>query len=73
MTGFGGTVRLPRLIGRARAVEVFLTGKKVSAGDAYRLGLVDKVIGTGSVLGSAIETAIKLKGRDLNELQSGYI
>jgi enoyl-CoA hydratase len=56
MTGFGGTARLPRLIGRARALEIFLTGRKVSAGEAFQLGLVDKVIVHGSVLDAAVET-----------------
>jgi enoyl-CoA hydratase/carnithine racemase len=43
MTGWGGTQRLPRLIGRARALQMFLTAEKLHARDAARIGLVDLV------------------------------
>ena len=43
MTGWGGTQRLPRLIGEAGALEMFLTGKKVSANEGLTLGLVDVI------------------------------
>ena len=43
MTGWGGTQRLPRLIGRSHALEIFLTGEKLSAEKALRLGLVSEV------------------------------
>lgn len=43
MTGWGGTQRLPRLIGRARALEIFLTAEKVHAQRAYEWGIVDAV------------------------------
>src|SRR5690606_19707953 len=43
MTGWGGTQRLPRLVGEAAALEMFLTGKRVGAEEAKRLGLVDKI------------------------------
>jgi len=42
--GFGGTQRLPRLIGPARALEMLLTGKSIDAGDAGRIGLVNRVV-----------------------------
>ncbi len=45
----GGTQRLPRLIGRARATEMLLTGKEVSAEDALRFGLVNEVVDGGEV------------------------
>src|SRR5256714_14060755 len=41
ITGWGGTQRLPRLIGRAAALQIFVAAEKLSAGDALRLGLVD--------------------------------
>ena len=44
MPGCGGTVRLPRLIGRARAVELVLSGRFVDAGEALEIGLVDAVV-----------------------------
>jgi enoyl-CoA hydratase len=43
MTGWGGTQRLPRLIGEAFALEMFLTGKRVDADEALRIGLIDEI------------------------------
>jgi enoyl-CoA hydratase/carnithine racemase len=43
MTGWGGTQRLPRLIGRARAMQMFLLAEMVKAEEALRIGLVDKM------------------------------
>lgn len=43
MTGWGGTQRLPRLIGEAKALEMFLTAKRVGADEALKIGLVDEI------------------------------
>jgi enoyl-CoA hydratase len=43
MTGWGGTQRLPRLIGKARALQMFLLAEMVPADEALRIGLVDKI------------------------------
>ena len=43
ITGWGGTQRLPRLIGKARALQMFLLAEMVSAEEALRIGLVDKI------------------------------
>lgn len=43
MTGWGGTQRLPRLIGEAKALEMFLTAKRVDADEALKIGLVDEI------------------------------
>jgi enoyl-CoA hydratase len=43
MTGWGGTQRLPRLIGTARALEMFFTARRVTAGEALSLGLIDSI------------------------------
>ncbi|HEX3155034.1 MAG TPA: enoyl-CoA hydratase/isomerase family protein [Candidatus Angelobacter sp.] len=43
MTGWGGTQRLPRLIGKSRAMQIFLLAEMVKAEDALRIGLVDKI------------------------------
>jgi enoyl-CoA hydratase/carnithine racemase len=43
ITGWGGTQRLPRLIGRARALQMFLLAEMVGAEEALRIGLVDKI------------------------------
>ena len=50
--GYGGTQRLPRLIGEARALELVMTGRTVSADEAQRIGLVNR-IAEGDVLDAA--------------------
>jgi enoyl-CoA hydratase len=48
--GYGGTVRLPRLIGRARALELLLTGDMIDAAEALRIGLVNRVVTSDRLL-----------------------
>ena len=55
MPGFGGTQRLQRLIGTARALELILTGKIITAKEAERLGIVNKVVPEGEALNAAKE------------------
>lgn len=50
VAGFGGTTRLPRLIGKGRAAELLLTGKPVGAEEAQRVGLVNTVTETETLL-----------------------
>ena len=50
LPGFGGTQRLPRLIGKGRAKELLYTGNMISADEAYRIGLVNKVIPQSNLL-----------------------
>jgi enoyl-CoA hydratase len=54
ITGWGGTQRLPRLIGRSRALEMLVTGCRVDAEEAFAYGLVEK-IADGSVVTEAID------------------
>lgn len=51
----GGTQRLPRLIGSGRALDMILTGRAVLADEALRIGLVNRVVPSGSARGAALE------------------
>jgi enoyl-CoA hydratase / 3-hydroxyacyl-CoA dehydrogenase len=61
--GFGGTQRLPRLIGEARALEMNLTGDPISAWDAFELGLATRVVPDHELLDTALAWARKLAGQ----------
>jgi enoyl-CoA hydratase/carnithine racemase len=56
----GGTVRLPRLIGTGRAMDLILTGRPVGAEEAERIGLVNRVVAPGQSLAAARELAAEL-------------
>jgi len=53
----GGTVRLPRLIGHSRAMDMILTGRPVAAEEALSFGLANRVVPTGQTLDAALELA----------------
>jgi len=65
MPGFGGTQRLPRLVGMAKGMELILTGDMVSAEEAKAIGLVNRVVPETEVLKEALGLAKKIaaKGR----------
>jgi enoyl-CoA hydratase/carnithine racemase len=48
--GAGGTQRLPRLVGKGRALQLILSGEMISAQDAYRIGLVNEVVPAASLI-----------------------
>lgn len=53
--GYGGTVRLPRIVGRGTALELILTGEMIGAERAYEMGLVNKVVAPERTLEAATE------------------
>src|SRR6202795_2743781 len=58
MPGGGGTQRLPRLVGRGRALQLILTGEIISAQEAWRIGLVNEVVPAANLISRA-ETILK--------------
>jgi enoyl-CoA hydratase len=53
----GGTVRLPRIVGHGRAMDLILTGRKVEAAECLTIGLANRVVDDGEALAAAIELA----------------
>lgn len=60
MPGAGGTQRLPRLIGKAKAMEMILTGRMIDATEAERAGLVSRVVVADKLLEEALAAAAKI-------------
>ncbi len=62
MPGYGGSLRLPRLVGKAKALEMMYLGAQCEADDALAIGLVDHIT-EGNVLDAALELANKIAKR----------
>ncbi|WP_329045042.1 enoyl-CoA hydratase-related protein [Amycolatopsis sp. NBC_01488] len=58
--GAGGTQRLPRLVGRGRALDIMLTARQVPAAEAHAIGLADRLVDAGKAEAAALELAEKL-------------
>src|SRR5947199_10336218 len=58
--GYAGTQRLPRLVGKGRAMEIILTGEQLSAQEAYRIGLVNQVVSLKDLIAAAGNLARKI-------------
>lgn len=56
----GGTVRLPRLVGQGRAMELILTGRKITADECGRIGLAEKIVPQGQARAAAEEMAAEI-------------
>ena len=61
--GFGGSERLPRLVGRSRALDLLLTGRIISARDALAMGLVDRVVPQETLRAAAWALASELASK----------
>ena len=60
LPGYAGTQRLPRLVGKGRALEILLTGSPISAADAERIGLVNRVVAADALMTEARALAARL-------------
>lgn len=56
----GGTIRLPRVVGQGRALDLILTGRAVDADEALLMGLANRLVGTGEALSAAVTLAHEL-------------
>lgn len=63
LPGFGGSQRLPRLVGKGRALEMILTGDMIDAQEAWRIGLVNRVVPAVDLMTAARSLAIKLAAK----------
>jgi enoyl-CoA hydratase len=58
--GYAGTQRLARLVGKSKAMEIILTGSPITAADAERIGLVNRVVGPGDLMTESRKLAAQL-------------
>ena len=63
--GAGGTQRLPRVVGRGRALDLMLTGRQVAAEEAAAMGLVDRLVDSGGAEAAALALAAELRAASL--------
>ncbi len=68
--GFGGSQRLPRIVGASRATELILTGDIITPQEALRIGLVNHVVSDGALLKTAKEIAKKIARHSLPSIQA---
>lgn len=66
--GFGGNIRLPRIVGKAWAKDILMTGRMVDAQEAYRLNLVTRVVPQGELMAAVDELCAQLTNKGANVL-----
>ncbi len=71
LPGYAGTQRLARLVGKGKAMELILTGAQISAEEAARIGLVNRVVPAGELMGEARKLAAALAANA--PIATGYI
>ena len=69
--GFGGTQRLPRLVGKMIAKELLLTGKNINADEAYRIGLINQVVEDEKLMDYVYKVAGKISSK--STIQTNFI
>lgn len=71
--GFGGNIRLPRIVGKAWAKDILMTGRMVDAQEAHRLNLVTRVVPQGELMAAVDELCAQLtnKGANVGQLGGG--
>ena len=67
--GYGGTQRLVRLVGKTKAMEIALTGDMIDANEAYRIGLINKVVPQEQLKEAAVQMAKRLMKNSPNALK----
>lgn len=71
--GWGGSVRLPRLIGAPAAMDIMLTGRNLSASSAKALGVVDKVVDPAGLIEAAATLALRGTERPFKQRFMGWV
>ena len=66
--GFGGNIRLPRIVGKAWAKDILMTGRMVDAQEAHRLNLVTRVVPQGELMAAVDELCAQLTNKGANVL-----